>query len=37
MKKRRHAETLGGTDCADHFKSGVGIGQKVACHCEVNG
>lgn len=37
MKKRRHAETLGGTDCADHFKSGVCVGQKVAWLCEADG
>lgn len=31
-KKRRHAETLGEADCADHLKSGVCVGRKVARH-----
>lgn len=36
MKKRRHAETLERTDCADHLKSGVCVGEKVVIHCELN-
>lgn len=35
IKNRRHASRR--ADCADHYKSGVCIGQKVACHWEVKG
>lgn len=37
IKKRRHADTSRRADCADHYKSSVCVGQKVACHCEVKG
>lgn len=37
IKKRRHADTYRRADCADHYKSCVCVGQKVACHCEVKG